>query len=112
MFQEDVLRFDVPLDDALVMGELEGLTDLRHDLHGLVRVQLPFALQPGQGILRARNIKRLAPSEPILMINGSASEPIGTHAFADVVLNRPFGFNEPRQAVAQLLGSMPGELGA
>ena len=51
----------------------------------------------------ARNIKRLAPSEPILMITGSASESGDLGASADAILNKPFGFEELRQAVAQLL---------
>ena len=56
----------------------------------------------------ARNIKRLAPSEPVLMITGSTSELGGIRASVDAVLNKPFGLEELRQAVAQLLGSVPG----
>jgi len=51
----------------------------------------------------ARNIKRQAPTEPILMITGSAQEldRIGEHV--DAVLGKPFGFEDLRQAVARLL---------
>ena len=56
----------------------------------------------------ARNIKRLAPSEPILMITGSATELGGIRASVDAVLNKPFAFEDLRQAVAQLLSPMPG----
>ena len=50
----------------------------------------------------ARNIKKLAPSEPILMITGSAAEFGGVQGSADAVLNKPFGLEELRRAVAQL----------
>ena len=55
----------------------------------------------------ARNIKRLAPSEPILMITGSAAEVGGIQASVDAVLNKPFGFEDLRQAVAQILDPAP-----
>jgi CheY-like chemotaxis protein len=55
----------------------------------------------------ARNIKRLAPSEPILMITGSAAEVGGIQASVDAVLNKPFGFEDLRQAIAQLLSPIP-----
>ena len=54
----------------------------------------------------ARNIKRLAPAEPILMITGSATEFGDIQASADAVLNKPFGFQELRQAIAQVLGQV------
>ena len=56
----------------------------------------------------ARNIKRLAPSEPILMISGSAGELGGARMSVDAVLNKPFAFDDLRQAVAQLLCPAPG----
>jgi CheY-like chemotaxis protein len=56
----------------------------------------------------ARNIKRLAPSQPILMITGSAGELGGVVAFVDAVLDKPFVFEDLRQAVAQLLRPPPG----
>jgi CheY-like chemotaxis protein len=55
----------------------------------------------------ARNIKRLAPSEPVLMITGSAEEFGGMPASVDAVLQKPFGFEDLRQAVAQLLRPTP-----
>jgi CheY-like chemotaxis protein len=55
----------------------------------------------------ARNIKRLAPSEPILMITGSGGKLGGMEASVDAVLNKPFGFEDLRQAVAQLLSPIP-----
>ena len=55
----------------------------------------------------ARHIKRLAPSEPILMITGSADELDGIRGAVDVVLNKPFAFEDLRQAVAQVLCPIP-----
>jgi CheY-like chemotaxis protein len=55
----------------------------------------------------ATNIKRLAPDEPILMITGSAAELGGIRCSVDAVLNKPFGFEDLRQAVAQLLCPIP-----
>ena len=55
----------------------------------------------------ARSIKRLAPSEPVLMITGSAAELGSIQTSADAVLNKPFRFEELRQAVAQLLAPEP-----
>jgi CheY-like chemotaxis protein len=55
----------------------------------------------------ATNIKRLAPGEPILMITGSAAEVGGIRGSVDAVLNKPFGFEDLRQAVAELLRPIP-----
>src|ERR1035437_2772554 len=55
----------------------------------------------------ARSIKRLAPSEPVLMITGSAGELDGLQVSADAVLKKPFGLEDLRQPVAQLLRSAP-----
>ena len=33
--QQDVLRLDIPVHDAFVVGELQRLANLRHDLQGL-----------------------------------------------------------------------------
>jgi len=35
--EQDILRLDVAVQDAFVMGELERLTNLRHQHHGLLR---------------------------------------------------------------------------
>ena len=41
LVQQDVLRLDVAVDDAVVVGVLEGLADLRHDGQGLLGASLP-----------------------------------------------------------------------
>ena len=55
----------------------------------------------------ARNIKQLAPDEPVLMITGSTSELGSIQTSVDAVLNKPFSFEELRQAVAQILDLVP-----
>ena len=37
LVQQKILRFDIPVDDALVMSELERFADLRDDLERLFR---------------------------------------------------------------------------
>ena len=36
LVDEDVLRLDVAMDDPLVVGELQGIANLRHDGQGLL----------------------------------------------------------------------------
>jgi len=47
--QQHVFRFDVPMHDALLVGELKRLTDLRHDGQRLLRLDMPFTQQVAQG---------------------------------------------------------------
>ena len=61
-----------------------------------------YAMPLMKGDELARNIKRLAPSEPILMITGSGGELGVIRASVDAVLNKPFAFEDLRQAIAQL----------
>ena len=96
------------MDEHLVTEAVNGWEALdlfTPDRFDLVITDYLMPLMKGDEL--ARNIKRLAPSEPILMITGSALEPGGIRASADTVLNKPFGFKDLRQAVAQLL-AMPG----
>jgi CheY-like chemotaxis protein len=83
----------------------EALDLFRPDCFDLVITDYLMPLMKGDEL--ARNIKQLAPSEPVLMITGSAMELDGRQASADAVLNKPFGFEELRQAVAQLLDPSP-----
>ena len=52
--QEDVIRFDVPMDDAALMGVLQRLGDLKRDRDGFFRRQRPIALEPGAQRLAAQ----------------------------------------------------------
>jgi CheY-like chemotaxis protein len=79
----------------------EALDLFRPGRFDLVITDYVMPLMKGDEL--ARNIKRLAPSEPILMITGSIGELGGIPAAVDAVLNKPFAFEDLRQAVAHLL---------
>ena len=49
LVQQDVLRLDVAVDDALLVGELQRLADLRHDDQRLLGASLPALQQLPQG---------------------------------------------------------------
>ncbi|MGO8929986.1 MAG: response regulator [Limisphaerales bacterium] len=82
---------------------LELFTPDRFDL-----VITDYAMPLMKGDELARNIKRLAPSEPVLMITGSGGELGVVGATVDAVLNKPFAIEDLRQAVARLLRPSPG----
>jgi two-component system, cell cycle sensor histidine kinase and response regulator CckA len=83
----------------------EALDLFAPDRFDLVITDYAMPLMKGDEL--AQNIKRLAPSEPVLMITGSAGDFDGIAGSVDGVLNKPFGFEELRQAVAQLLAPAP-----
>jgi two-component system cell cycle sensor histidine kinase/response regulator CckA len=105
--QEDVREMTkllLGMDEHIVTEAVNGREALdlfTPDRFDLVITDYLMPLMKGDEL--ARNIKRLAPSEPVLMITGSAAELGGMQASVDAILNKPFGFEELRQAVAQLL---------
>ena len=109
--QQDVREMTAMLlgiDEHVVTEAINGREALdlfAPDRFDLVITDYLMPLMRGDEL--ARNIKQLAPSEPILMITGSAAELGDKEAAADAVLNKPFGVEELRQAVAQLLDSSP-----
>ena len=83
----------------------EALALFQQERFDLVITDYTMPLMKGDEL--ARNIKRLAPSEPVLMITGSASEPEGIRGSVDAFLEKPFSFQDLRQAVARLLRPVP-----
>ena len=83
----------------------EALDLFRPGRFDLVITDYVMPLMKGDEL--ARNIKRLEPSEPVLMITASAGEFGCIPASVDAVLQKPFGFEDLRQAVAQLLRPTP-----
>jgi two-component system, cell cycle sensor histidine kinase and response regulator CckA len=81
---------------------LDLFTQERFDL-----VITDYAMPLMKGDELARNIKRLAPSEPVLMITGSAGQPEGIYGSVDAILEKPFAFEDLRQAIAGLLRPVP-----
>ena len=104
----ELLALMLGMDDHIVTEARNGrealdlFTPERFDL-----VVTDYLMPLMKGDELARNIKRLAPSEPILMITGSADELDGIRGAVDVVLNKPFAFEDLRQAVAQVLCPIP-----
>jgi two-component system response regulator SaeR len=104
----EMTKMMLSMDDHIVTEARNGQEAL--DLFTQERFDLvitDYLMPVMKGDELARNIKRLAPAEPILMITGSASEVSDIQASADAVLNKPFGFQELRQAVAQVLHQVP-----
>ena len=99
-----LLGLDEHVVTAAVNGR-EALDLFAPDRFDLVITDYLMPLMKGDEL--ARNIKQLAPSEPILMITGSAAELGVRQASTDAILNKPFGVEELRQAVAQLLAPSP-----
>lgn len=96
------------MDDHIVTEAANGreaLALFTQERFDLVITDHTMPLMKGDEL--ARNIKRLAPSEPILMITGSAREPEGIQGSVDAVLEKPFSFEDLRQAVARLLLPVP-----
>lgn len=106
----EMTKLLLDMDEHVVTEAVNGREALdlfTPDAFDLVITDYLMPLMRGDEL--ARNIKRLAPSEPVLMITGSTAELGGIEASADAVLNKPFGFEELRQAVAQLLDPKPAQ---
>jgi CheY-like chemotaxis protein len=109
--QQDVRELTkllLDMDEHIVTEAVNGKEALdlfAPDRFDLVITDYLMPLMRGDEL--ARSIKRLAPSEPVLMITGSAAELGSIQTSADAVLNKPFRFEELRQAVAQLLAPEP-----
>jgi CheY-like chemotaxis protein len=104
----EMTKLMLGLDEHIVTEAGNGQEAL--DLFALERFDLvitDYLMPLMKGDELATNIKRLAPDEPILMITGSAAEVGGIRGSVDAVLNKPFGFEDLRQAVAQLLCPIP-----
>lgn len=109
--QQDVremTKLMLDMDEHMVTEAANGREALElftSDRFDLVITDYVMPLMKGDEL--ARNIKRLAPAKPILMTTGSAGEIGSTQMSVDAVLNKPFGFADLRQAVAQLLHPVP-----
>jgi CheY-like chemotaxis protein len=96
------------MDDHIVTEAGDGREALGLFTPGRFDLVITDYLMPVmKGDELAGNLKRLAPSEPILMITGSAGELEGIQASVDALLKKPFGLEDLRQAVARLLSPVP-----
>jgi CheY-like chemotaxis protein len=62
-----------------------------------------YAMPVMRGDELAASIKHVAPSQPILMITGSAEQSEGFATSVDAFLRKPFGFDDLRRAIAELV---------
>jgi two-component system, NarL family, capsular synthesis sensor histidine kinase RcsC len=99
----DTIRMMLDLDEHIVAEAANGREALelfmpnRFDL-----VMTDYAMPGMQGDELARNIKQLAPSQPVLMVTGSAQPSGGLAGAADAILAKPFSLQELRCAIAGL----------
>jgi CheY-like chemotaxis protein len=61
-----------------------------------------YAMPEMRGDELAANLKHLAPSQPILMLTGSAEKLDGSDTQVDALLRKPFSLGDLRQAIARL----------
>jgi CheY-like chemotaxis protein len=66
-------------------------------------VIVDYALPEMQGHELARNIKRIAPAQPILMVTAYFEQLVDSDIPVEAILSKPFGVDELRQAIAKLL---------
>jgi CheY-like chemotaxis protein len=78
----------------------EALELFAHDHFDLVITD--YTMPEMQGDELAANIKHLAPSQPILMLSGSAELVDGSIGPVDAFLRKPFSLVDLRQAIARL----------
>ena len=77
---------------------LELFTKDRFDL-----VIVDYAMPEMQGGELALHIKRIAPSQPILMVTAYFEKLVDDNLPVDAILGKPFGVEDLRQSVAKLL---------
>lgn len=83
----------------------EALTLFRQSQYDLVITD--YAMPQMRGDELAANVKQVAPGQRVLMITGSVEKFGAPDAAVDKLLNKPFTFDELRQAVAQVLCASP-----
>jgi len=66
-------------------------------------VIVDYVMPEMQGRDLALNIKRVAPSQPILLVTAYFEKLVDSNLPVDAVLSKPFGIDGLRQAIAKLL---------
>jgi len=67
-------------------------------------VIVDYLMPEMQGNELAQNIKRMAPSQPILMLTAYVDKLVDSALPVDALLGKPFAVNDLRQAIGKLLG--------
>jgi len=101
----DAIRFLLQVDEHAVTEARNGKEAL--DLFAPGRFDLvitDFAMPVMAGNELAMEIKRVTPTQPILMITAYAEDLGKAGNPVDALLNKPFSFSDLRTAIAKLLG--------
>ncbi len=101
----DAIRFLLQVDGHAVTEARNGKEALELFAPGRFDLVITdFAMPVMAGNELAMEIKRLAPTQPILMITAYAEDLGKARNPVDAMLNKPFSFSDLRQAIAKLLG--------
>jgi two-component system, response regulator YesN len=104
----EIFKLMLSIDQHIVTEARNGQEAL--DLFERDRFDLvitDYAMPVMRGDELAANIKRVAPSQPVLMITGSAEDFSGFETSVDIVLNKPISLEDLRQAMSKLLSPVP-----
>ncbi len=102
----EAIRFLLLVDQHTVVEAANGreaLEAFQHQPFDLVITDYAMPVMAGNEL--ARKIKALAPHQPILMITAYAADMGDKENPVDALLNKPFSFDELRQAIARLLAT-------
>ncbi len=101
----DAIRFLLQVDEHAVTEARNGKEALELFAPGRFDLVITdFAMPVMAGNELAMEIKRLAPTQPILMITAYAEDLGKARNPVDAMLNKPFSFSDLRQVIAKLLG--------
>jgi CheY-like chemotaxis protein len=100
----ETVKLLLGMDDHTVAEAANGQEALQLFTHGHFDLVITdYAMPVMRGDELASNIKHVAPSQPILMITGSAEQSDEITASVDAFLCKPFGFEDLRRAIAELV---------
>jgi len=102
----EVIKALLSVDEHTVIEASNGREALARFQPGVFDLVITdFQMPQMRGDALAAEVKHLAPTQPILMVTGSADQSGVSAAAVDAVLNKPFLLDDLRQAVRNLLAS-------
>jgi len=100
----ETVKLLLGMDDHTVAEAANGQEALQLFARGHFDLVITdYAMPVMRGDELASNIKHVAPSQPILMITGSGEQSDEITASVDAFLCKPFGFEDLRRAIAELV---------
>jgi DNA-binding response OmpR family regulator len=101
----EALRFLLDVDRYEVTEAVDGedaLALFSREPYDLVITDYAMPRMCGEELVV--QIKRLAPSQPIIMATGHAEGLVGRKQAADAILSKPFALSELRHSIAKVMG--------